>query len=394
MVTCRTLLRRLRLIHVAYISFGLSLCLSFDGSAQVANTGAPKTATVHPDVSALTPVKLHYDDPVTFPVGTKQSAIISDFKCGADGSVFLPMVDDVSHLSREAVASSMMIVGLTPSGDVVRFIPQPVSGYRNLISLFRYFVAKSYVYVLELGDKIDSGDLQRVSGRSRIIQAFDYKGQLVQSIVLDADIDPLNFAVFDSGEILVLSADTLNHSTRLLLLDPRGRLESKLSLFDSDFASQLDLAAKGQSRTLSNVLAVSSFVPHGEDILLAATGINFPILELNQHGVVKATKLALPSGLTVRSLLPSDDGMLRVVAGTLRSMPLSTSASGSPPPTGEYLFASEIDEFYPQDGSLVRRISIEPGPKPVCASKDVYTFLAHREADSRLQLITASPSDH
>ena len=268
------------------------------------------------------------------------------------------MANDASGLPPQAVGSSIMIVGLTPSGNVVRFIPQPVSGYRNLISLFRYFVSEFYVYVLELGDKIDPADLQRVSGRSRIIQAFDYKGQLAQSIVLDPDIVPLNFAVFESGEILILSADRDNQSTRLLLLDARGRLESQLSLFDNDFASQLDLAAKGQNKTLSTVLAVSSFAPHGEYLLLTATGMNFPVLELNQHGLVKATKLALPPGVTVRSLLPSDDGLLRVVVGTMRSMPLSASASGSPP-TGEFLFPSEIDEFYPQDGSLVRRISIE-----------------------------------
>lgn len=384
---------KLQSVFAGYVTLSLSLCLPIGGSAQSASAGAQTSLTAHTDASLPPLLKLHYDSPMTFSVGTEASAIISDFKCDADGSVFVPMTEDLSQIDPHAAGASFEIIGLASSGDVVRFAPQPISDYRNLVSLVRYFVSSSHVYLLEMADKIDPMDSRKVTGRSRLIQIFDHKGQLTQTIVLEPGIDPLNLAAFESGEIVLLSPNTLNKTTRLLLIDDVGRPESELSLFDNDFASQLDQAAKYQNgETLSRVLATASLTPRGQNLLLTTSQVNFPVLELNQHGLVRATQLALPPGATVQSILPSDDGLLHALVGNFRSLssPNSTPASDSSASESKVFSPAEIDVFYPQDGSLLRRISLAVGLMPVCAFKDRYTFLEPREEDGRLQVIHAT----
>ena len=384
---------KLQSVFAGYVALSLGLCPPVGGSAQSTGANAQASLAVRTDASLPPLLKLHYDDPVTFSVGTKTSAILSDFKCDADGSVFVPMAEDLSRTDPHAAGPSFVIVGLTSSGDVVKFAPQPIPGYRNLLSLARYFVSSSNVYLLEMADKIDPMDSRKVTGRSRLIQIFDHKGQLTQTIVLDPGIDPLNLAAFETGEILLLSPDTLNKTTRLLLIDEAGRPESELSLFDNDFASQLDIAAKYRNgEALSRVLATASLEPRGQNLLLTTSQVNFPVLELNQHGLVRATKLALPPGTTVQSILPSDDGLLHALIGSFlsRSSPHSTPGSDSAAGESKVFSPTQIDVFYPQDGSLLRRISLTVGPMPVCAIKDRYTFLAPREEDGKLQVIHAT----
>jgi len=402
-IVIQTSLRTLQPVLAACISLGLSMCSPVSASAQGADTSTPGPAAVHSDTSIPTPLKLHFDSPVTFPVGTKQSAIFGDFKCGTDGSIFLPISENVSQSVPPGgvlnVAPSMRIVALAPSGDVVRFTSQDIPGYRVSSSL-RYFVSHSHVYALELADKLDPADPQKTIGRSHLIQVFGRKGELTQSIFLEPDVHPVNIAAFESGEILVFSVDELNKTTRPLLFDSAGRPESELKLFDSDFGSQLNSVAKGENgfysshdaEALSRLLALASLAPHGENLLLATSQANLPVLELNQHGLVRATTLALPPGATLGSLLPSDDGLLHAVVGEFRSIPTSSSTPESSAGGVRGFFYTEVDEFYPQDGSLLRRISLpSPAPAPVCAIDGTYMFFAPREEDGKLQLIRATP---
>jgi hypothetical protein len=374
----------------------LSLSVTAGGRAQ--GPPASKSADVQTAKSMPIPLTLHFGDPVTFPLGSKQSAFLADFKCDMDGSIYLPMADYISQLASQSgppqALPAVVITALTPSGSVVRYSPQAVAGYRNLVPLLRYFVSKSSVYVLAMADKFDPIDNQKIIGRSRLVEVFNHKGELTRTIILDPDLDPVNIAAFETGELLIFSLDRFNHTTRLFLLDSAGNRESELRLFDNDFANKLDLAAKTATGfyaskddgTLSKLLAGANLIPKGENLLLAASQVNLPVLELNQHGVVRALTLALPPGTVFQSLLPSDDGLLHALVGKFHSM-----GGPSPSETEILLSPTEIDEFYPQDGSLSRRVSVEPGPIPVCAMRGSYIFLAPREEDGKLQMILATP---
>jgi hypothetical protein len=295
----------------------------------------------------------------------------------------------------------MTIIALTPSGGVVRFSPRAVNGYRDVLSLARYYVSPSYVYLVAMGDKIDPEHSQNVIGRSRFIQVFKHNGDFVQTLVLEPDVNPVNLAAFPSGDIVLFDVDKLNHTTRLHLLDSAGRSESELGLFDNDFAAKLAAPGKNQSGSSANddkpkllmLLSTANVISRGDNLLLTASRANLPTLELNQHGVVRAISLALPAGTVSFALLPSHDAFLHAVVGNLRSLP--SSGIPSPPedtsdePRG--FFPTEIDEFYPQDGSLARRVAMEPGPMPVCAINGSYTFLVPRGQDGKLQLLHATP---
>ena len=385
---------------------GLLLCFPAVCTAQEHQSLPQSPGSVPTNTPLPVPLKLHFSDPVTFPFGSKKSVIFSDFKCDSDGSIYLPIAEDVSMLSPDGSGgnpASPMIVALTPSGSVVPFAPQGMYGFRNIVSLLRYFVSNSHVYVLEMGDKIDPSDGRKVIGRFHLLQVFDHKGEPTKTIILEPGLDPINLAAFDSGEILIFSLDRLNHTTRLLLLDDSGRRESELSLFDSDLSTKLDLAAKSQNGfyasedidALSRLLGLASLIPREDNVMLTASKVNLPELELNQHGVVRTISLALPAGTTIESLLPSDDGLLHAVVGTFRPMVPSDTAGTPKGSFGESAIFSptEIDVFYPQDGSLVRRISLEAeeAPQPTCAMNGSYTFLAPREEDGKLQLIRATP---
>jgi hypothetical protein len=175
-------------------------------------------------------------------------------------------------------------------------------------------------------------------------------------------------------------------------LDAAGNSESQLGLFDNDFAAKLD--GLPDKKTLSELFATANVVAHGDNLLLTASQANLPTLELSQHGVVHALPLALPAGTVIYSILPSSDALVHAVVGIIRTLsaPNTTPGAKDGPSDSRRSFApTEIDEFYPQDGSLVRRVTLESGPLPVCAINGSYTFVVPRGQDGKLQLIHARP---
>jgi hypothetical protein len=185
---------------------------------------------------------------MTYPAGTKQSAFFSDFKCGSDGTVFLPMFDDYSLMLEGANrighgasrVHEILLTGLTPSGDVVRFAYEGISGLRNFVPEMRYFLSGSRVYALEMADMFDPADPRKTLGRVHLILIYDYKGIYQGEIRLEAGLNPINIAAFNSGDVLVVSLDKLNQTTRLLIFDSSGRQLNELRLFDEDYLSTLN----------------------------------------------------------------------------------------------------------------------------------------------------------
>jgi hypothetical protein len=87
----------------------------------------------------------------------------------------------------------MRVVALTPGGDVVRFGLHAVDGYQDVTSALRYFVSASHVYILASANKIDPMNPGKTLGHFDLIEVFDLKGVLTQSIVLEPGLHPVNF---------------------------------------------------------------------------------------------------------------------------------------------------------------------------------------------------------
>lgn len=347
--------------------------------------------------SAVPSLSLRYDEPKTYPIGTKHSAVVGDFKCGSDGTVFLPMINDYTPLASEANGTGprvdrmgrFLVTALTPSGNVVQFVHTDIPGLRNFVPEIRYFVSSSRVYTLESAETYDPDDPTKDLGRADVILIYDYEGAYQSVIRLEPGLNPVNIAAFSSGDILVVSLDKLNQTTRLLIFDQAGRPVKELKLFDDDYMLKLQLGDKGQkwpspNDPTWNQLALAHWVPFGEDLLMSPTLGHLPLIELNENGIVRSTTVTLPDNASISGIFESSDKTYHVVV----SQPNQLQASKddlSPPKSG--LFATEIDDIFPGDGSILKRVKFVRGLVPACIHDGSYTFVSPRADDGKLQTI-------
>jgi hypothetical protein len=349
--------------------------------------------------NTVLPLNLRYDEPKVYPIGTKQSAIIADFNCGNDGSIFLMMLDDSAAFNKEIGGGShpdprnrFHVTELTPSGGVVRFAhtEDNIPGLRNFVPEIRYFVSSSRVYSLDRAEVFDPADPGKTLGHAHLVTIYDYDGEYKGTIRLEPGLNPLTIAAFPSGDILVVSLDKLNQTTRLLVFDQTGSLVTELRLFDENYTSKLQRGDNAGTpsfapNSISTKLALSHWVPFGDNLLMSPKmGSTLPLIELNESGVVRSTNVALPENVYLTGILESGDKVYHVV-GSVRK-PLETPPSGSYGQKFSY-FPSEIDDINPGDGTVVKRVKFARGLWPICAQDDTYTFLSPRDEDGRLQVI-------
>jgi hypothetical protein len=106
------------------------------------------------------------------------------------------------------------------------------------------------------------------------------------------------------------------------------------------------------------MLADAQMLPVGDNILIVPIRTRLPLLEINEHGVVRSTQLALPDGETLSSVVPSEDGALYILLGhsseDLYSLSDEDIANGK-----SVTFQADwyIYDFDPGDGSLLDKIS-------------------------------------
>jgi len=290
------------------------------------STAEAKSGGTKEPQSAVLPLSVRYGEPKTYPVGTKQSAIVGDFKCGTDGTVFLVMLDDTTALNNEINGGPhadrlhrFLVTALTPSGDVVRFAHADIPGLRNLIPEIRYFVSPSGVYTLERAEIYDPADPDKILGHAHLILIYDYEGAYKGAVRLEPGLNPINIAAFPSGDILVVSLDKLNQTTRLLVFDQAGRPVKELKLLDEDYALKLQLGDRAESQVSAGSpiwthLALARWVPFGENLLMSSTmGATLPLIEINENGIVRSTTVTLPENASLTGIFESSDKIYHVV---------------------------------------------------------------------------------
>ena len=303
------------------------------------------------------------------------------------------MIDDAAPLANEGKGTGprvdrmhrFLVTGLTPSGNVVQFAHTDIPGLRNFIPEIRYFVSASRVYTLESADIYDPVDPTKTLGRAHVILIYDYEGAYKGMVRLEPGLNPLNIAAFPSGDILVVALDKLNQTTRLLIIDQAGRPVKELKLFDDDYARKLQLGEKAEKsasaiRSVWTQLSVAHWVPFGENLLMSPSLGRLPLIEIDEDGIVRSTNVTLPDNASISGILESSDKIYHVVGS--QAIPAAGLSSQE-----SFFNPTEIDDIYPGDGTILKRVKFAHGLRPVCVQGDSYTLVSPREDDGKLQII-------
>jgi hypothetical protein len=249
------------------------------------------------------------------------------------------------------------------------------------------------VYTLETAEMYDPADPGKRLGLAHVILIYDYEGAYQGVVRLEPGLNPVNIAAFSSGDILVVSLDKMNQTTRLLIFDPAGRPIKELKLFDEDYALKLQLADKAGTadsvdrlNALWSHLALTHWAPFGENLLMSSNEAQPPLIEINENGVVRSTNVILPDNATIGGIFESSDRIYHVLASATEVNQSQTSANASPP--GQTFFVpTEIDDIYPSDGTILKRVKFTRGLMPACVRDESYTFVWTRGDDGKLQTI-------
>jgi hypothetical protein len=310
------------------------------------------------------------------------------------------MLEDPTAFNKEASHTGpatdrthrFLVTALTPSGDVVRFAHTDIPGLRNFYPDVRYFVSSSRVYTLERAAIYDPADPAKSLDRIHLILIYDYQGAYKGVVRLKPGLNPITIAAFPSGDILVVSLDKLNQTTRLLIFDQAGRPVKELKLFDEDYALKLQLG--GQAGTPSSVvdsiwthLALAHWIPFGDDLLMSPDRAKLPLIEIDENGVVRSTNVTLPNNASVGGVFESSDRIYHVLATQVNQVQASANDS---PGQKTFFIPTEIDDINPGDGAILQRVKFARGLMPACVGDESYTFVSPREDDGRLQTIRAT----
>jgi hypothetical protein len=234
-------------------------------------------------------------------------------------------------------------------------------------------------------------------GSAYLILIYDYKGEYRGVVRLEPRLNPVNIAAFPSGDVLAVSLDKLNQTTRLLIFDLAGRPVKELRLFDEDYWLKLQPADKaektsstGNNELPKQKLASAEWVPFVDNLLLASGQSRLPWIEVNESGVARSTTAVLPEGAIIGALVASGDRVYHALVGHQTMNSAQGSVGGSPANPAAGFFPDEIDDIYPGDGSVLKLVRLDQGmipTMPVCVQGDTYTFVAPRAEDGELQVI-------
>jgi hypothetical protein len=334
---------------------------------------------------------LEFGKPVKTGLGSGGAVMSAMHTCGEDGTVFLEVRDNQAD-----GIGPMTLHSLDREGQTVRFVPGHVPGYADEISHpLRFFSGETRVAALVNATPVKASVSDPEPDPVKLALIYDRKGALQKAVRLPNDgLDVTAVGLYDSGNLLVVGANTEDHSARLLVVSEAGDTVRELRLFDEDYnlrnGAKEDQMLSGIVNNRSGALQMMQVVAHGHDLLLIPVYTRQPILEVNEQGVVHVYRLKIPDGFFLAEPLSLGK----------QSWSFESSGGGFKEPkqgeTATKMFVinpGPVLVFSPFDDSLLREVS-----KPLDSSKAVlvceqdgeYTALTTDRADGALEVMKAS----
>jgi hypothetical protein len=168
------------------------------------------------------------------------------------------------------------------------------------------------------------------------IVSFSREGGYRRTIEIEDAFRIQRLGVFPSGTFLAFGFEEKDRSAKLAMLKEDGTLLKTLQIPKGD-------APADAPRPF--VIAPAQFVPVGRSILVVQTKTTFPLLEINEAGMIRAIHPKLPKGEQIEAVIPADRN-LYVIAS---------------PETAGRASAGVIYEVSPEDGAVLRRLELSDG---------------------------------
>lgn len=377
---------KLALDFVSLVSLAFLSEFCFAQAAITPGTGYVSVPTAH----------LEFDKPIMVTSLTQGSGIAGTISCTDTGSVlFLMDRSDPGTDANGHPLGHIELVSVTPKGELRQYAWSNLPNFRNVLAPTSYFAADGKVYALVHAEKIDANHPEQRQPSLPLVLVFGSNGDMERTIPVDPALDPITLGAYANGDLLLISEDTLNRRMRLTVMDSVDGAVRELRLFDNDAMEHNGAgapSANGDVTYSPDLLAhFTEIHAFGDDLLLVPMNTwGMPIVEVNENGIVRAVRPALPQNAVVGWWIDSDGRTWKVRTGEVRGKPVKDASTGEV--MGVAVTGSkEIVEINPNDGAVTRRIAIDPGGVlPACEHDGDYEFLTAQQKDGLLEMVRAT----
>ncbi len=261
-------------------------------------------------------------------------------QCTANGTMYLDMLDP-SDPSRHS------FVGITESTSQV-FSTAAISDLHD-ITIIGVSVSPSLFGIMVQASKGNNSlqDQGSRRGDSRFfIARFDLSGLYKGSVDLPLVGSVIRFAIFPSGEFLVMSLDTGQISPKLTILNADGEVLHVVknpNLLDQ--TTSIESNGVASSTEATDLLGSILLLPFKEDILMWRAGSVGPITAIQNSGSEHEIPIATPDGYVLSDIVPSSQRL--IVHLRPENAKVGTALNLS-----EYAYY----EVNPSDGNLISKL--------------------------------------
>jgi hypothetical protein len=325
-------------------------------------------------------ISFERQDPIT---GVAASpAIALPLQCTSDGTAFVNMVLQ-SSLNSVPVEQ---LVSIPPSGEAHEFRLDQLTDLYDVLQK-GYYASESTVAFLVIAASEDKQGKEayvtsdgtkhevtrNLADRHDYIVIFDREGNYKKKLQMDDTFAVQRVGAFPSGAFLAYGFDKQDHSPRLALLQDDAKFLRFLEIPKSDAPESMLGMKDSADKGLAIYIAPSQLVPHGDSILIVQNKTKFPLLEVNEAGMIRAIHPKLPKGAEVDTLISSDQNLYAVV---------------NPKDDGA------IYELSARDGTVLKRFALPDGPGSPVACVHDGKFLSFEHGEGKLVPLigTAEPA--
>lgn len=270
------------------------------GGGDAANAVKPKLETRTLDLSQGEPI-IGMPPPI---------ATAAPLLCSSDGDIF-PLV--YTPVASGQVSVIPDVYGISPQ-RAVKHLTIPLPKNFKYTRVENFFPGKySAVYLVE-GIQPQGAAADADSTKYQyFLTRTDRDGDSPEVVKLELPFEVGKVAVFDTGDVLVLGANTTDLYPVLALLHSDGRLNRILNFDDRAYrdatlSAGTSVARPDESNTTAlrrvvlGSLFMAQLIPWGSEILLVQPGSNLPVYRISSAGAVTQVKVALPGGLLLATI--------------------------------------------------------------------------------------------